>query len=253
MGFLLLGHAMSELVRLENLTISYERHPAVHHVSGIFGRGTLTAITGPNGAGKSTLLKAIAGLITPTEGRIKFSGITRKDISYLPQSYEIERSFPLTVKQFVTMGIWHRSGFFGGIDERERAEVDQTLEELGLKDFGDRHIGNLSSGQFQRVMFARLVMEDANLVLLDEPFSAMDENTTARLLRKMKDWQAEGKTIICVVHDIEQIISRFPDCLLIARELIAWCDTENALTADNQMRARQFTESWGSDEEFCAI
>ena len=253
MGSLLLGDPMSELVTIDNLTISYERHPAVHHVSGVFKSGSLTAITGPNGAGKSTLLKAIAGIVAPTEGKIKFNSISSKDISYLPQSFEIERSFPITVKQFVTMGLWHRNSFFGAIDSRESNEVDKTLEDLGLKDFGSRHIGNLSSGQFQRVMFARLMMEDAKLVLLDEPFSAMDENTTARLLRKMKDWQLEGKTVICVVHDIEQIISRFPDCLLIARELIAWSDTETALTADNQMKARQFNESWGSDEEFCSI
>lgn len=252
MGVLFLGDSMKDIVELENITVAYDRHPAVHHVSGVFKQGTLTAITGPNGAGKSTLLKTIAGVIKPNSGKVKLLDIARDDISYLPQSYDIERNFPLTVLQFATMGLWQKNGFYSPVKAYEMDIVVQTLEELGLKDFGNRHVGTLSSGQFQRVMFARLIMQDASLILLDEPFSAMDENTTAKLLRKMAKWKEEGKTVICVVHDVEQIITRFPNCLLIARELIAWDETETALSAENQMKARGFNESWGTEEDYCA-
>ena len=245
------GHSMSYCVELQDLTISYDRHPAVHHVSGGFAPHSLTVIAGPNGAGKSTLLKAIAGVVTPESGHVLFQGLKRSEIAYLPQVSESQRYFPMTVLQMVTTGHWHRSGSLKPISHEMRERAREAIQTVGLGGFTDRPISTLSAGQFQRAMFARLLVQDAKLILLDEPFNAIDDDTTRRLIEIMQAWHAEKRTIICVLHDLAQIRSFFPDCLLIARECIAWGKTGDVMTAANRLRARFFNGAWQHDAELC--
>lgn len=243
---------MSAAVTLKNVTISYDRHPAVHHVSGIFQPGSLTAITGPNGAGKSTLIKAIAGLITPEEGSIECAPGIRENIAYLPQAAEIERNFPLSVLQLVLMGFWRKAGATKTLSKQQRESAHQAIAAVGLTGLADRPIASMSAGQFQRALFARLLLQDASLVLLDEPFTAIDADTTHSLINIIQRWHGEKRTVICVLHDIEQIRQHFPECLLLARECIAWESTRHALDPQRLLESRFFREYWNSNEKACA-
>jgi zinc/manganese transport system ATP-binding protein len=238
------------LIRIDNLTLTYQRHPAVHHLSGAIRQGSLTAIAGPNGAGKSTLLKAIMGEIRPAEGRIEHA-LTAHDFGYLPQAAEINRRFPISVLDTVMLGAWRRVGAFGRIGKAETTRAREALATVGLEGFERREIGSLSAGQFQRVLFARLLLQDAQVILLDEPFTAIDARTTRDLIDLIADWHGAGRTVIAVLHDLDQVRNHFPETLLLARELIGWGATEEVLTPANLLSMRRMAERWDEDAEVC--
>jgi zinc/manganese transport system ATP-binding protein len=240
-------------IRIDNLTVAYDRHPAVHHLSGAFEAGSMTAIVGPNGAGKSSLLKAIVGLIRPAEGRVDLTGALPHDMAYLPQQAEIDRQFPISVLDTVAMGFWRRRGAFGAIDRAMRTTARDALAAVGLRGFESRPIGTLSVGQFQRVLFARVMVQDAPVILLDEPFNAIDTRTTDDLLDLVRRWSAERRTIIAVLHDLDQVRRNFPETLLISRERIGWGATGDTLTAENLLRARQMSEAWDEGAPLCDV
>jgi zinc/manganese transport system ATP-binding protein len=238
-------------IRLRDVTIAYDRHPAVHHLDGTFTAGSLTAVTGPNGAGKSTLLKAVMGELPLASGAIERDASAVTDIGYLPQAAEIDRHFPLTVGETVLLGAWRQAGAFGAISTASASETRRALSTVGLEGFERRHIGSLSAGQFQRVLFARLLLQDANVILLDEPFTAIDARTSRDLLGIVQRWHRDGRTVIAVLHDFEQVRAHFPDTLLLAREAIAWGPTETTMTAGNLLRARAISEQWNEDAAIC--
>ncbi len=239
------------MIRLDRLTVAYDRHPAVHHLSGGFAPASLTAVVGPNGAGKSTLLKAIVGAVTPAEGRVALDGIERRAIAYLPQQATIDRGFPISVLDTVALGHWSRAGLFGGLGAAARGRAHDALEAVGLAGFAARSIGSLSAGQFQRVLFARMMLQDSRLILLDEPFAAIDARTTADLLAVVASWHAERRTVVAVLHDLETVRAHFPDTLYLAREVIAWGPTAEVLTPANQLRARAMAEAWAPAAAVC--
>jgi zinc/manganese transport system ATP-binding protein len=236
---------------LDNLTLGYDRHPAVHHVIGKVKEGELLALVGPNGAGKSTLLKGIMGELAPLDGAIDLHGLDRHEIAYLPQQIDIDRSFPVTVFDCVSMGLWREIGIWRGIDARRKRTVAGALATLGLLDFANRLIGSLSGGQFQRVLFARLLLQDARLILLDEPFRAVDTKTIADLILLIERWHKEGRTVIAALHDIEQVRAHFPRTLLLAREVVAWGATQSVLTHENLARAGQLSAAFDAEAEIC--
>lgn len=238
-------------IHLDNVTVAYDGHPAVHHLTGHFRQGSLTAIAGPNGAGKSTLLKALMGDLPVAGGRIDRGGLTARDVGYLPQAAEIDRRFPLTVADTVSLGAWRRVGAFRGVDAASAARAAEALDHVGLAGFERRAVGSLSAGQFQRVLFARLLLQEARLILLDEPFTAIDARTTADLLTIVRRWHADGRTVVAVLHDFDQIRAHFPDTLLLAREPVAWGPTPLALADDALRRARVMAERWDEDAPLC--
>ncbi len=241
------------IITLKNITISYDRHPAVHHLSGEFSAGSLTAITGANGAGKSSLLKAIAGVLQPFEGSIEFNGITQREIAYLPQAADLQRDFPLNILQMVVSGCFQKTGAFGAISKEQRQNALKAIERVGLADFTERTLDSLSAGQFQRALFARLLVQDAKLILLDEPFTAVDDNTSKKLMSIIQDWHSQGRTVLCVLHDFEQIREYFPECLLLARKLVAWGKSREVLTPENLLPASFFKEAIGNSHEVCEL
>jgi zinc/manganese transport system ATP-binding protein len=243
---------MTAILRFADVTLGYERHPAVHHLSGALRAGSLTAVVGPNGAGKSTLLKGIVGLLRPLAGSILGEGLTRADIAYLPQQAEIDRSFPISVFDTVQLGHWHKVGPFRAIRGALVDAVLRALDAVGLSGFERRPIGSLSAGQFQRVLFARMLLQDARLVLLDEPFTAIDARTTADLLHLVKRWHGEQRTVVAVLHDFDQVRGHFPETLLLARELVAWGPTAETMAAENLARARRMSEAWDEAAPLCA-
>lgn len=238
------------MIRFRNLTLGYDRHPAVHHLSAEIRSGALLAVIGPNGAGKSTLLKALVGETLPIQGSFEL-GIAADDIAYLPQINDIDRSFPVSVFDMVAMGLWKRVGSFGGLGRPDIERVHHTLAKVGLAGFEQRPIGKLSGGQLQRARFARMMLQDCRLLLLDEPFNAIDSRTTDDLLSLISGWHAEGRTVLAVLHDLERVGRYFPECLLIARELIAFGPTADVLTPDKLARARALAEQFEEDAPVC--
>src|SRR5579871_1363327 len=202
---------MQPLLQFRDLTLGYDRHPAVHHLTGEIAHGALLAVVGPNGAGKSTLFRGIVGLLRPLAGTILTHGLDVRDIAYLPQTAEIDRSFPISVFDFIGTGLWRQTGLFGGIGAKSRARIAQALTAVGLSGFENRGIGTLSGGQMQRMLFARVLLQDARLILLDEPFNAVDAKTAADLLAVVKQWHAEGRTVLAALHDMELVRAHFPE------------------------------------------
>jgi len=244
---------MSAAIRFDNLTLGYDRHPAIHHLDGAVAGGALLAVVGPNGAGKSTLLKGIVGLLRPLQGRIVLDGCRAGDIAYLPQVNGIDLSFPIAVHDFVAMGLWRRVGALGRIGRQERALIADAIGEVGLTGFEPRLIGTLSGGQMQRLLFARLALQNAPLILLDEPFMAIDEKTVADLLALIEGWRRGGRTVLAVLHDIDLVRAHFPETLILAREPVSWGPTPNLLgNGEHLARARSMMEAWDEKASVCA-
>jgi zinc/manganese transport system ATP-binding protein len=243
---------MTVQLAFRNLTLGYDRHPAVHHLNGTVAKGALMAVIGPNGAGKSTLFKAIVGVIDPLDGHLDLCGLDRGDIAYLPQAADVDRSFPINVYDMVAMGLWRVTGLFGGIGRREREKVHDAIAAVGLTGFETRPIGTLSGGQMQRVLFARLLLQDASLIVLDEPFNAIDAKTALDLLDLVRRWHAEQRTVLAALHDFEMVKAHFPEALLLAREPVAWGATGEVLTAENLVKARHMCEAFDEQAHECA-
>ena len=236
-------------ITLENVIVTYRRLPAVHHVSGTFEPGSLTAIAGPNGAGKTTLLKTIAGLLAPSEGRVTRGTLKPTDIAYLPQLPEIDRSFPISVAETVMLGAWKRAGAFGEMGAAEQHRVDDALACVNLKGYARAPIAALSAGQWQRVLFARAIVQEASVLLLDEPFAGLDEDTQSHLIALVHEWHEAKRTVVAVLHETDFIRKHFPETLLLARELVAWGPTSDVLSTENLARARTTIAKWARSED----
>lgn len=222
--------AQSELL-VEDLSVAYDTDPVLVEVNGRFAPGSATAIVGPNGAGKSTLLKAIAGLLPPRGGRIRLPGPPAETVAYLPQRADIDRRVPLSCADFVLLGLWRRIGAFRRVSPAERGMVEAALMTVGLGGRGPVQVATLSIGQFQRALFARVLLQDAPIILLDEPFAAVDSGTTDFLLTLLPRWRAEGRTVIAALHDFGQVRRHFQDTLSLDRRVVAWGPTATVLGA----------------------
>jgi len=199
-----------------DLTLGYNSHPAIHHLDGTIRKGSLTAVVGANGSGKSTLMKGIVGVLKPMAGTVTRAPGVRA--AYLPQQSELDRSFPARVVDLVSLGLW---------------------------------IDTLSGGQLQRTLFARVLLQDADLILLDEPFNAVDAKTVGDLIALIKRWHGEERTIMVVVHDLDLVRENFPETLLLARQPVAWGETRDTLRPENLLRARRFHEAWEENAPWC--
>ena len=242
---------MSAQLTFRDVTLGYDRHPAVHHLSGEVTPGALVAVVGPNGAGKSTLFRGIVGILKPLSGVISLGDLNARDIAYLPQTADIDRSFPISVYDFVGTGLWRRGGIFGGLGKAERVRIADALAAVGLSGFENRTIGTLSGGQMQRMLFARVLLQDARVIVLDEPFNAIDAKTTADLIALVRRWHDEKRTMLAALHDMELVRANFPETLLLARSKVAWGKTADVLTQDNLLAARRMCEAFDDSAMPC--
>ena len=201
---------MSISIQLCNLSVHYGKFTAVKDVSLTIAGGALTAITGPNGSGKSTLIKAIAGISPHSAGHLHFQPGPRPTMAYLPQATQMQRDFPISVEDVVLTGFYPRLGEWGRIGRDHRAAARHALNRVGLGGFGPTPINQLSGGQFQRTLLARVMIQNAPMILLDEPFTALDADTTARMVELLQEWHAQGRTVVCVLHDPLLIDRYFP-------------------------------------------
>ena len=216
-------------VRLRDVTVRYGRRTALEAVSGEFASGSLTAVVGANGAGKSTLLAAIAGVVRLSRGTVNCGA--RQHLAYLPQLAAIDRDYPLTVLELIALGGWREFGAFRSPSTALRTRAVLVAETVGLAGRLARLIGELSVGELQRALFARLMLQDAAVILLDEPFAAVDAQTLSVLLDQVMQWHQEGRTVIAVQHDLDLVRARFPLTLVLARRCLAWGVTEAVLPA----------------------
>jgi len=218
-------------VQLVDVTVRYGSRTALEALHGSFAPGSLTAVVGANGAGKSTLLMAVAGTVRLARGAVACRARAQGRLAFLPQLAAIDRSFPLTVAELVALGGWREFGAFRAPSPALWARAEEAGAAVGLTKRLSRRVSELSEGELRRALFARLILQDATVIMLDEPFAAVDAATTAALLDQLMRWHEEGRTVIVVLHDLAMVRAHFPETLALARRCVAWGATEAALPA----------------------
>ncbi|KRC73433.1 High-affinity zinc uptake system ATP-binding protein ZnuC [compost metagenome] len=237
--------ASSIAIELADASFGWHGQAALKSVSGTFAAGGMTAVVGPNGAGKSTLIKGIMGVLRPMTGSVRIGGAGRSALAWLPQAAELDRSFPVTVMDLVAMGAWRRVGGWRGYGAGELDRCMHALETVGLADAAGRGVDTLSGGQMQRTLFARMLVQDAPVLLLDEPFAAVDSDTADELMALLCGLHGQGRTVIAVLHDLDLVRGHFPECLLLSGSVVAWGDTAETLDDAHLRAARQWrARSW---------
>ncbi|PWC15751.1 ABC transporter [Brenneria roseae subsp. americana] len=210
------------MIALQELAFGYRGQTPLGILSGSFNSGSLTAIIGTNGSGKSTLLKTLAGLLPPLSGTFRINSEGKNTIGYLPQLSEFDRQFPISVCDLVLMGCLPHSGLLRGISADWRNKAIRALEAVSMAGFAHQHIGKLSGGQLQRILFARLLLTQSPIILLDEPFTGIDSQTTQTLLTILQQLHEEGRTILTVLHDLELVEQHFPQVLQLINGSHRW-------------------------------
>jgi len=222
---------------VRELTVSYGQKPAVFSLDATFAPGRLAAIVGPNGAGKSTFLKAALGMVPKLSGQVIVFGqplaAARHRIAYVPQRASVDWDFPTPVIDVVLMGMYRQLGLLRRVSAKQRDAALACLARVGMEDFSDRQIGQLSGGQQQRVFLARALAQDADLYLLDEPFAGVDAATERAIIDVLKAIRDEGRTVVCVHHDLTTVAQYFDDVLLLNVHKIAEGPVEDVFTAEN--------------------
>ncbi len=224
-------------IDVRNVSVRHGRRLALENVTGRFEPGSFTAVVGPNGAGKSTLLNVLAGLMRPYRGSVICPARGRTRVAYLQQQTELDRDYPVTVGEIIGLGQWRQFGAFRTPTRELATRITEAAEAVGVADLIDRRIAELSVGQMRRALFARLLLLDAEVILLDEPFAAIDARTVEALLALMAGWHEQRRTVVAVVHDLEQARAYFPSTLILARSTIAWGETVTVLTDHNLAQA----------------
>ena len=228
------------MIRIENLSVSYKETLALKDISLVLQGPTITGIIGPNGAGKSTLLKGMLGII-PHEGHAfiddKEMNKSLKKVAYVEQKIHIDYNFPIKVKECVSLGLYPSIPLFHTLKAKHWEKVAEALEIVGLSDYADRQISQLSGGQFQRVLIARCLVQDADYILLDEPFVGIDSVSEEIIMNTLRDLKKAGKTVLIVHHDLSKVSHYFDQVLLVNREVIAFGPTKETFTEANLKEA----------------
>jgi zinc/manganese transport system ATP-binding protein len=206
--------------------------------------GEILAVLGANGSGKSTFIKLLLGLHKQLSGDVRWPDGRPQEIGYLAQMTEFDRRFPLRVRDLVAMGAWRRLGWRGQFGPHLHRQVDAALEAAGVGDIAQQSLHTLSGGQLQRTLFARVILQDAPLILLDEPFAAVDQTTETHLLTLIERWREEGRAVVMVVHDLSSVLDHCDEVLLLgngkaAHGAVATTLTPERLVDQNYLSARQ--------------
>lgn len=228
------------MIRIENISVAYQDTLALKDITLDVQGPTITGIIGPNGAGKSTLIKAMLGML-PHSGQTFLDDQEMKKslnrVAYVEQKADIDFHFPIKVKECVSLGLYPQSKLFQRLSKADWDKVYQALDIVGLRDFAERQISQLSGGQFQRVLIARCLVQEAEVIFLDEPFVGIDSVSEEIIMNTLRNLKADGKTILIVHHDLSKVRHYFDQVLLLNQELIAFGDTENTFTEDNLRKA----------------
>lgn len=232
------------MIEIKNLTVTYKDTPALDNINVTLSKSKIIGIVGPNGAGKSTLIKAVLNIIS-SKGIIKIDDKLSKDqlgsVAYVEQKINIDYNFPIKVRECVSLGIYPKIGLFKNLNKSDWQKVDEALKLVGLEEFSNRQISELSGGQFQRVLIARCLVQEAKYIFLDEPFIGIDsvsEEIIMDTLRKLRD---NGHTILIVHHDLRKVHAYFDEVLLLNKKLISYGSTKETFTREN------LTNTYGTD------
>ncbi len=231
-------------IDIKQISVKYPKNSIISNLTCHLAAPSLWAIAGPNGAGKSTLLKTLLGLQKSSQGKITFHGFCPCDVAYLAQQNQLDRKFPLTVGDTIAMGLFREVGIFRRYTKEQKDKMQATLEQVGLSSFAKTPLQALSGGQFQRVLFARLILQNAPVIFLDEPFTGVDGRTIEDLMRLIHVWVQEGRLVIAVLHDLDLVQDHFPQTLLLARHFYMRGPTAQVLTKDNMRRAIEASREW---------
>jgi len=230
-------------LEIKDLTVSYKRVPAVHHVSLELRCGSCVGLLGPNGAGKTSLLKALVGLVRLETGSMSFHGDNRRsaisELAYLPQRTTVDWDFPITVRRMVEMGRYQALGWWKRFRREDRRVVDQALEAMDLQDLGDRQISALSGGQQQRAFLARALAQEAHVFLLDEPFSGLDKPAQELLGGALRRLANAGNLLVVSHHDLRTVPELFDQVIFLNGELVAFGETGMVFTTENVRKTFQ--------------
>lgn len=237
------GTVMSTVLQVRNLSLGYPDLTLFRGLSMELEHGSTLAILGANGSGKSTFVKMILGLITPLSGDLKWPKGKPQTVGYLAQMTEFDRRFPIRVRDLAAMGAWQGFGLAGSLDKSMRDKIDQALDTAGVSEIADRSIHTLSGGQLQRALFARVIMQDASLIILDEPFAAVDQTTESHLLSIINQWRDEGRAIALVVHDLSSVLDRCDRALLLGNGIATHGLVDEVLTPDQLVQQKYMSES----------
>ena len=235
------GHGCEHLLEVRGLHVHYGAVCALHDISFKVACGHSLALLGSNGAGKSTLLKSIAGLVPAGQGAIYWRGQpVRKhtyEIAYLPQREAVDWNFPITVRGMVEMGCYAQLGAWRPFGPHEEGVVQKAIQAMQLEDVQDRQIAALSGGQQQRAFIARALAQEAHVLLLDEPFSGLDQPAQDMLTGLLAELVEEGRLVVASHHDLKSVAGSFDLALLIKREIVAFGPTGEAMSASNLAEA----------------
>ena len=227
------------MIEMKNLSVSYQGQLALEATSLTIKGPTITGIIGPNGAGKSTLIKGMLGIVE-SEGQTFLDRKPMKQelskIAYVEQKIHIDYNFPIKVKECVSLGLYPKIKLFQRLKASDWEKVDRALKIVGLEDFAERQISQLSGGQFQRVLIARCLVQEAKYIFLDEPFVGIDSVSEEIIMATLRQLRKDGKTILIVHHDLSKVVAYFDQVLLLNKKVIAFGSTESTFTKENMQK-----------------
>ena len=222
---------------IHDMTVAYQRKPVIWDIDYVAPAGKLVAIVGPNGAGKSTLINAALELIPRASGQVRFFGEPyrkqRHRVGYVPQRESVDWDFPVSALDVVVMGLYRKVGWCLPVLPRHRKTALAALDRVGMADYAHRQIRRLSGGQQQRVFLARALVQDANLYLMDEPFTGVDAATERAIVEILRELRSLGKTALVVHHDLQTVTEYFDEVILLNMRLVATGPVERVFTTDN--------------------
>lgn len=229
------------MIQFENISASYDgKTKVIDQISFSINQPAIIGIIGPNGAGKSTFIKAALHLISST-GKTLMDGQplkeVQKQIAYVEQKTAIDHTFPITVKECVSLGLYPRKKMLQRLTKQDWAKVAQALDLVQMSDFSERQIGELSGGQFQRVLIARSFVQEAQYIFLDEPFVGIDATSEGIIMTILRKLQAAGKTIFIVHHDLSKVDTYFDEVVILNHQLIAYGPVKTTFTESNLRQA----------------
>ena len=227
------------MIEMKNLSVSYQGQLALEPTSLTIKGPTITGIIGPNGAGKSTLIKGMLGIVE-SEGQTFLDRKPMKQelskIAYVEQKIHIDYNFPIKVKECVSLGLYPKIKLFQRLKASDWEKVARALKIVGLEDFAERQISQLSGGQFQRVLIARCLVQEAKYIFLDEPFVGIDSVSEEIIMATLRQLRKDGKTILIVHHDLSKVVAYFDQVLLLNKKVVAFGSTESTFTKENMQK-----------------